>query len=357
MPLLFALYNQVDLYTLGEVFIFLCPIAYTSPVIAMIEGRKTGRTTLRGVDGARATGICHYASGPKGSEYTISAQLPGAVTAEVVLQYGPSRGYQCRPPEPLSNSVKCPDGSVAALWVMSGGKPLLFGILGTGPFDQAEARRKLLSYSKQSITAKPQRVRTSAIQLPAAAQPEVAPRPSFREPSSKSEPPFPLPEQKPGAAAAVEIAGANTATAVLQKESPARSLPAQAQRGTEIASAAQPNTATNRKPLVLKRAPRPTPHPPVYSPLWDDVSFEFEKMLQDLPAARPFNGSAHDAEIVELPTDGAVQCYVGSVLVDGMKVFLQAVPARPFGRPAGFDHSLVSRDGECYWVKYFIQSE
>ena len=323
----------------------------------MIEGRKTGKTALRGVDGVKATGICHYATGPKGSEFTISAQLPGAANAVIVMQYGPSRNYLCRPPEPLSISVKCHDGGVAALWVISGGKPILFGTVGTGPFDQAEARKKLLDTGKPVIAARQSQVKAAAIPLPAATQPEVTPRPSFREPSSKSEPPFPLPEQKPGAAEAVEIAGANTATAVLQKEGPTRSLPAPAKRGTEIANAAKPGTDTNRKPLVLKRALRPTPHPPVYSPLWDDVSSEFEKMLQDLPAARPFNGSAHDAEIVEMPTGGAVQCYVGSVILDDVKVFLQAVPAKPYGRPAGFDHSLVSRDGECYWVKYFIQSE
>ena len=90
-----------------------------------------------------------------------------------------------------------------------------------------------------------------------------------------------------------------------------------------------PQESIEPLPLVVRLAPRPTPRPPVYSPLWDDVSAEFEKMLDSLPSAQPFNGNAGNARFAEMPLAGAVQCYIGSVDIKGMKVFLQAVPARP----------------------------
>ena len=318
----------------------------------MAETRKSGKTALRPVDGRQAAGMCHYSIGSRGSEFLISAQLPGTAEVRAVLQYGPERGYLCRPPEPVSGPMKCPDGAVAAVWVLAGGNPVLFGRIGTGLYDQTEARRHLLENKtkpqKSSAQSKP-------VALPLPPVPAMAPKPTFREPSSRSEQPFPLPEQKPGAAAAIERASPVSAATV--SDAAAHTPPASAARAAEPAAPAQPGPGSAGKPLTVKRAPRPTPHPAVYSPLWDDVAAEFEKMLEDLPRAQPFNGSTLDAQIVEVPIDGAVQCYVGVVTVQGMKVFLQAVPARPYGRPAGFDHSLVSRDGECYWVKYFIQSE
>jgi hypothetical protein len=167
-----------------------------------------------------------------------------------------------------------------------------------------------------------------------------------------------LREPQPGVAPQTEIGTLPSGTERNQT-SGKQTVPAggQAVRAMGLAQPAREQGWQDRTPpLLVKRAPRPTPHPPGFSPLWDDVSAEFEKMRDSLPKAQPFNGNEESSEIAELPTSGAVQCYIGSVMVNGMKVFLQAVPARPYARPAGFDHSLVSRDGECYWVKYFIQS-
>ena len=50
-------------------------------------------------------------------------------------------------------------------------------------------------------------------------------------------------------------------------------------------------------------------------------------MLEALPLARPFHSRGDDdAQFAELPLGGAVQCYIGSVVVEGKHVFLQAVP-------------------------------
>lgn len=286
----------------------------------MAETKRTGKAALRGVDGRQATGMCHYTIGVMGSEFNFSVQIPNGVEPQAVLQFGPARGYLCRPPVPVSGPVKCAEAGIMAVWVTDGGKPVLFGMVGSGPFDSAEARRHLANNRQEPSN------------LPAEVKPSAAP---------------------PAEGRAIQ------ATAAVPQEHAVRaqSTKAHAESALRLPPPPVPQKwPVATLPLVVKRAPRPTPQPPVYSPLWDDVSAEFEKMLEYLPKTQPFNGNATDAEIAELPTDGAVQCYVGSVTVNGMKIFLQAVPARPYSRPAGFDHSLVSRDGECYWVKYFIQN-
>ena len=306
------------------------------------------------MDGRQATGVCSYTIGPKGSEYSLSIQIPNELDPQAVLQFGPSRDYLCRPPAPARGPVKCGEPGIMAVWVTDSGNPVLFGMVGSGTFDWAEARRRLAN-SPPKPSADHHEVKAAAIALPVPSIPPVITvRPSNREPSGRSEPPF-LSAAESGVAALAESGTGQIATAVL----PEAAVRAQTAAG-HAESALQPPLPApwqiHPQPLVVKRAPRPSPHPPVYSPLWDDVSAEFEKMLDSLPKAQPFNGNAADAKIVEVPTGGAVQCYVGSVMVNGVKVFLQAVPARPYSRPAGFDHSLVSRDGECYWVKYFIQN-
>lgn len=358
----------------------------------MSEAKKSGKVLLRGVDGIPVAGVCLYSTGPAGFEATISAQLPDGGVPMAVLQYGPEKGYACRPPEGISAPVRCGDAGIAAVWVVSAGGPALFSQIRSGAFDAAEARRKL----QDALQTKPAQQAVKAAGLPAGAMVRPAnrepvsaeqavpfpsasapgrfvypPKDAGRPPSpqAKADEPIlllqpgpqppqkgaePKPEGRAAAAPAWQPAKAPPPAAHAVK---AASVPAAQAVKTAPAPMAKPHPAAPLPPLVVRRAPRPTPRPPVYSPLWDDVSGEFEKMLDTLPQAHPFGGESTDARIAEVPTNGAVQCYVGSVEVDGMKIFLQAVPARPYARPAGFDHSLVSRSGECYWVKYFIQND
>lgn len=281
---------------------------------------------LRPVDGFRAAGTCQYTIDSRGLEANVSAQFfEGGAMPTVVLQHGPGKGYLRQPPAALSGPVRCAESDIAAVWVTDAGKPALFAQIAPGAFDMNEARKRLAAAPepKADAAAAREEPRVSALSLQdsaAAKAPAQKPQPVLLlQPGAGTQPP-PAPE----------IADINE-------------LPRQPQ-------------PTGFQPLVVRRAPRPTPRPPVYSPLWDDVSAEFEKMLESLPRAHPFNGNAGSAKFAEMPLAGAVQCYIGSVEIKGMKVFLQAVPARPFSRPAGFDHSLVSRHGETFWVKYFIQN-
>lgn len=122
-------------------------------------------------------------------------------------------------------------------------------------------------------------------------------------------------------------------------------------------ASAQPLAARARpKPMgitVKRAAPLAMPRD---TPLWADIAPHVEAMLDTLPQAQPFAASVDSARFAALPLDGTVQCYIGSVIVGGIKVLLQAVPTRPLHRPAGFDHTLVSRDGESFWVRYEIES-
>lgn len=329
----------------------------------MAESKKSGKTALRSVDGIKAAGMCVFSIGPKGIEASVSAQLPESLgTPEAVLQYGPEREYLCRPPVTIDGPIRCSEPGVMAVWVLGAGKPALFGLLGNGAFDAVEARRHLPEPDTKVKKTQTQFKIASVTQPAEPVQANPMVRPTYREPASKEPAVSFLPTgQQPYAAAPAKDTpihaqgiGISAATATTQG---AKTPATQTIGGSQpLPSARQQYSAAHQQPLVVKRAPRPTPHTPVYSPLWDDVSNEFEKMLDSLPQVQPFNGNAENAEIVEVPTGGAVQCYVGSVTINGMKVFLQAVPARPYARPAGFDHSLVSRSGESYWVKYFIHN-
>jgi hypothetical protein len=306
----------------------------------MGETKRTGKALLRPVDGFRAAGVCQYAIDARGMEANVSAQFfEGGMSPMVVLQSGSGKGYQCGPPAPLSGPVRS-GADIAAVWVTDAGKPALFAQIAPGAFDMPEARKRLAAAEQPNADAAAPREepRVSALSFKAATA-EKIPMPSFREPetgnaAAPAQPPEPILLLRPGVQPPQENAAAEPA-----------------------AKASARPQAPGFQPLVIRRAPRPTPRPPVYSPLWDDVSAEFEKMLESLPRTQPFNGNAEGAKFAEMPLAGAVQCYIGSVEVKGMKVFLQAVPARPFARPAGFDHSLVSRDGETFWVKYFIQNQ
>lgn len=290
-------------------------------------------------------------------EAAVTVQLPNAqAEPTAVLQFGPDKGYRCGSPSPVSGPVRCDEPGAVAVWVLDGGKPALFGLVGSGPFDHAEARRRLTeALARRDTSQATVKAASVAVTTPVPASPMV--RPTYREPSyPEQESPFPSHKPQPGASAPVEDRTPDSPVAI---QSVAASA-AEQETGPETANDERPfhhaRQAQQQEPLIVKRAPRPTPRPSVYSPLWDDVSAEFEKMLDSLPSAQPFNGNADDAAFTEVPTAGAVQCYIGSVTINGMKVFLQAVPSRPYARPAGFDHSLVSRNGECYWVKYFIQN-
>lgn len=117
-------------------------------------------------------------------------------------------------------------------------------------------------------------------------------------------------------------------------------------------------TAKDRKAapmgITVKRAAPLTM--PRDTPLWADIAPHVESMLDTLPQAQPFASAVDSAQFATLPLDGAAQCYIGSVIVGGVKVLLQAVPSRPFHRPAGFDHTLISREGDSYWVRYEVEN-
>jgi hypothetical protein len=140
---------------------------------------------------------------------------------------------------------------------------------------------------------------------------------------------------------------AQTPTPVIQSE-PAvlRAASAPPRPSRETLAKAMGITVKRAAPLAM---PRDTP-------LWADIAPQVETMLDTLPQAQPFAAAVDSARFAALPLEGAAQCYVGSVVVGGVKVLLQAVPSRPMGRPAGFDHTLTSRDGESFWVRYEIES-
>jgi hypothetical protein len=272
----------------------------------MVDSKKSGKAVLRAVDGRKASGVCQYSVDTNGMEAHVSVQIPdGGDFPLAVLQFGLGKGYRCTPPAALGGALRSAEAGVMAVWVTEGGAPVLFAQLLPGAFDAGEARKHLSGAEAQREEIGSTKKTVSVKAVPASAAAEPSPVLLL---GSGSQPPHQAAIKAPSA-----------------------------------------------QPLVVRRAPRPTPRPPVYSPLWDDVSVEFEKMLANLPPAQPFNGNTAGTRIAEMPLGGAVQCYIGSVEIKGMKVFLQAVPARPFARPAGFDHSLVSRDGETFWVKYFIQ--
>jgi len=342
----------------------------------MGDVKKAGKALLRAVDSRKASGVCQYSVNAKGIEATISAQIfDSSAVPEAVFQYGADRDYLCRPSARLDAPIRA-DPGVAAVWVTDAGQPVLFAQIAPGAFDMIEARKRLAEGKKphtESVKPQAQAV-PAATPVPVPATAKTAAKATFREPkASDTAVPFPPPEPffllQPGAKRSPEsTASEPPQPAMPTGQKTAKPPEAFAEPSLKIASFQPPALASSAEkkpfaqaappppqPLVVKRAPRPTPRQPIYSPLWDDISAEFEKMLGNLPTAQPFNGNADGARFVEMPLAGAVQCYVGSVEIKGMKVFLQAVPARPFARPAGFDHSLVSRDGETFWVKYFIQ--
>lgn len=327
----------------------------------MNEAKKSGKTVLRSVDGRQAAGICSYTVGRDGIEANVSAQLFSGGQASAVLQFGPERDYLCRPAAGIAQPVRCGDAGIAAVWVLDDGVPALFGQLSAGAFNRDEARKRLPDGSPVKREDVRSDAAVKAVSVPVAAMSLPVVKPSNREPSSQD---TAVPFQRRAQEARAESlyllgSGSQPEKKGVEPEKGARGAnAAPAEPLPQKPSQARPAAGQPWQPLVVKRAPRSTPRPPVYSPLWDDVSVEFEKMLDSLPQVHPFNGNAEgaDAQFAEVPTDGAVQCYIGSVVINGLKVFLQAVPARPYARPAGFDHSLVSRSGECFWVKYFIQN-
>jgi hypothetical protein len=301
----------------------------------MAESKKAGRSVLRAVDGRKASGVCQYSADSKGFEAVVTAQVfDGAAAPEAVLQFGTDKDYRCRPPAGIESPLRCGEPGVVAVWVTEGGRPALFGQLVPGAFDAAEARKRLLGAPARQEGAKEE------LKTPAPL-------------SSSAGPGGALAAQQPAEPILLLQSGPQP-----QQQEPlvkAASFPMQSPAAEAEKIPAGQFAPPASGPLVVRRAPRPTLRPPVYSPLWDDVSAEFEKMLDNLPPVRPFDGNMEGARFAQMPLAGAVQCYIGSVEIKGMKVFLQAVPARPFARPAGFDHSLVSREGESFWVKYFIQ--
>lgn len=321
-----------------------------------MDAKKTGKAVLRAADTGKAAGMCAYSTGANLTEVTIAAELPPG--SQAVLQLGPEKGYRCLRPTLASEPLQTREQGVTAVWVLAGGKPICFARIGSGAFDPREATARLPAQDEHEDTLiKPASL--PAEKLP----PPHEPRPTPREPK-ETEVPFRADRDidigtKESATEPVLLLQAGYRHAA--EEAKTKKAETAQKADTTVRAMAQPAATPQRvwkelpRPLVVKRAPRPTPRPPVYSPLWDDVSPEFEKMLENLPKEKPFNGNVETSEFASLPLDGAVQCYIGSVAVNGMKVFLQAVPARPNARPAGFDHTLVTRDGECYWVKYFLQ--
>lgn len=327
----------------------------------MGETLKTGKAVLRDVGNRMPAGLCAYSRTPSGLEISLSSERiePGMAA---VAQLGPDRGYACLKPSDATQTMRSVESGIRAVWVTDGARPVLFAQIGGGPFDAAAARAYLPGTAgtpppaRPDLTAQPERAAPPAAQLQ---EPAMLPEPS------------PLPEMPAQADMRTQAEAAGNWQPAAEPEQtadpslceqanppPVIELPppyGAAPPAAEAVPARPPAQAAEARPLVIRRAPRPGPRPPVYSPLWDDVSAEFEKMLDSLPAAHPFDGSAGDARFAELPMAGAVQCYIGSVSIGGVKVFLQAVPSRPFARPAGFDRTLVNRNGECFWVKYFIQ--
>lgn len=319
----------------------------------MAEPTKRGKTVLRGVDGSKAAGVCAFSISKAGIEATVSAQLFSGGQASAVLQFGPERGYRCGPEADPGRPLRCVESGVMAVWVLEDGKPALFGQLVPGVFDREAARRALSG--SESVQSKDTVIKASALPK-AAPEPdskqedaEVAFKSLFRH-TGEDSPLLLLKPSEPGEDAAP-----------LRNETPVAHSPEPAAKPETEKETAQAQKPVSKQqpwsPLIVKRAPRPAPRDNVYSPLWDDISAELNNMLDTLPQAHPFNGAETAARFAEVPLDGAVQCYVGSVEINGLKVFLQAVPARPYARPAGFDHSLVARNGECYWVKYSIQND
>ena len=110
----------------------------------MAEIKKTGKAVLRAVGGRRASGVCQYAMDAKGAEVSVSAQtFDGAAALEAILQFGPDKGYRCRFPAGLAETVRCGEAGVMAVWVTADGKPALFAQISPGAFDMAEAQIRI----------------------------------------------------------------------------------------------------------------------------------------------------------------------------------------------------------------------
>lgn len=323
-----------------------------------MSNSKTGRTVLRPLPGQRASGVCLHSVRDGRLEATVAAQAPvrGAVLT-ALLQYGPMGGYRCLPAEPVEGMLQASGPLPMAVWVLDRGNPVLFGQLTHGDFDMDVAKSRLLQPAEEPPA--PQAV--EPLPLAPEAQEESIPEEVVQEEIAPEEVALeePAPEDALGYDTPAQPAALEAPAETLWMEEPLPpegSFPAVAPPEEVDHYPVAVERPTPPPPLVIQRAPRPGPLPPVYSPLWDDVSAEFERMLEALPLARPFHSRGDDdAQFAELPLGGAVQCYIGSVVVEGKHVFLQAVPSRPYGRPAGFDHTLLSRDGTCYWVKYFIE--
>lgn len=323
----------------------------------MAEPTKRGKTVLRSVDGGKGAGVCTFSISKAGIEASVSAQLFSGGMASAVLQFGPGQAYRCRPGVSLNEPLRCAEPGVMAMWVLEDGKPRLFGQLTPGVFDREAARRALPG----SESVEPKDIMVKAASLPETS-PELESKPEdaeipFRALFNQAGEDSPLRLLKPSEPGE-DAAPPPEPDSTIEKREP--ESPAQPETIAEQENTQAQKPAAKQQPwspLIVKRAPRPAPRTNVYTPLWDDISVELDKMLDTLPQAHPFNGAEAGARFAEVPLDGAVQCYVGSVEINGLKVFLQAVPARPYARPAGFDHSLVARNGECYWVKYSIQNE
>ncbi len=358
----------------------------------VMSNSKQGRTTLRPLPGPRATGVCLHTVSDGRLEAVVSAQsMAKGASLTALLQYGPMEGYRCLPTQPLEQPLEAKGLLPAAVWVLDRGTPVLWAPLATGPFELEVARARLLQpveaegRKRVQPVAHEANVPEDSAPAPAATQEALAPStaeedevaaardlpaeehpewnipavkppekelPPENEDNTKAEPPNE--DMEKGAS------GMEEAALAPPWDSPALEADIAFAPAVDPAfvPAAEPDIHWTPQPLVIERAPRPGPPAPVYSPLWDDVSAEFERMLDALPTARPFHSRANeDAQFAQLPLGGEVQCYIGSVVIEGRHVFLQAVPSRPYGRPAGFDHTLVARDGTCYWVKYFIEEE
>ncbi len=364
-------------------------------VMKVSDSKRTGKTMLFSEEGGASVGTVSYAIGAKGADLTVTTRL-SAQPQQAVLQKAPERGYGCLKPMALGGPLHADESELAALWVLCAGKPAAFARLGSAAFDKARARAALDAAlappQPASVQAKqppaqpsarhdtPVAPATISVAPPAASfetSPTAAPEATVRAASVALDMPT---ASKPagfdmqptaGSAAATSFRGrlapyglpvepdappsAPTSEAVqpLPAVEPAAAQPeeqpeeAQPQPEVTISSAARTGITIKRAPPVS--LPRDTP-------LWADIQPQVEAMLDTLPSAQPFAAATDSARFAALPLEGAVQCYIGSVIVGGVKVLLQAVPARPFHRPAGFDHTLVSRDGDSFWVRYEIEA-
>lgn len=363
------------------------------------DSKRAGKAMLFSEEGGAAVGAVSYAIGTKGADLTVMTRL-NAQPQQAVLQKGPERGYRCMKPMELGATLHTDEGELAAVWVLCAGKPAAFARLGSAAFDKARAREAL-----DAALAPPQPAPVPAKQPPSARhEAPVAPA------VISITPPIESSDTSPEAPSEALVQAASVATDVLAASKPAgfdmqptvSSGAAPSFRGrlapyglTEEPdapssasaldavqplpaaepAAAQPEEQPKEQPKVQAVEAQPQPEVTISSaaktgitikraqpvslprdtPLWADIQPQVEAMLDALPSAQPFAAATDSARFAALPLEGAVQCYIGSVVVGGIKVLLQAVPARPFHRPAGFDHTLVSRDGDSFWVRYEIE--